>query len=168
MYGEPSFDESELVKFGAGDSTSKWYAVNWPSSATGIFRNTWDPNLVSYDGSKLSLTLEKRSDQQPTLYSGAIRTHRHWYGYGCVSACMKPIKRSGVISSLFTYVGQWDGVDSSNPPKHNEIDIEFEGKDTTVVQFNYCTSFIHSFFVLFLYFCLGACFISLLTTRIGN
>lgn len=50
---------------------------------------------------------------------------------------MKPIAVSGIITSLFTYTGRYDGIQGSEP-NHNEIDIEFEGKDTTTVQFNYC------------------------------
>lgn len=100
-----------------------------------MFRSNWDPNLVSWDGSKLSFTVEKRSDG--SLYGAELRTNSHWYGYGCVSACMKPIPVSGIITSLFTYTGNFDGIGGS-APNHNEIDIEFEGKDTTIVQFNYC------------------------------
>lgn len=46
---------------------------------------------------------------------------------------MKPIKNDGVVSSFFTYTGPSD----NNP--WDEIDIEFLGKDTTKVQFNYYT-----------------------------
>ena len=52
------------------------------------------------------------------------------YSYGFYSVKMKPVKKSGVISSFFIYTGHpWD-----------EIDIEFLGKDTTKVQFNYFTN----------------------------
>lgn len=47
---------------------------------------------------------------------------------------MKPIKNDGVVSSFFTYTGPSD----NNP--WDEIDIEFTGKDTTKVQFNYFTN----------------------------
>ena len=43
---------------------------------------------------------------------------------------MKPAKCSGTVSSFFTY---------TNSPRWDEIDIEFLGKDTTKVQFNYFT-----------------------------
>ncbi|PXF43233.1 Beta-glucanase [Gracilariopsis chorda] len=133
LLGESSFDESELQKFGS-ELSSIYYASNFPSGP--VFRSNWDPNLVSWDGSKLSFTVEKRSDG--SLYGAELRTNSHWYGYGCVSACMKPIPVSGIITSLFTYTGNFDGIGGS-APNHNEIDIEFEGKDTTIVQFNYYT-----------------------------
>lgn len=47
---------------------------------------------------------------------------------------MKPIKNNGVVSSFFIYTGPSD----SNP--WDEVDIEFVGKDTTKVQFNYYTN----------------------------
>ncbi|CAN8069277.1 unnamed protein product [Agarophyton chilense] len=51
---------------------------------------------------------------------------------------MKPIGVSGIITSLFTYTAPTDGVGGSTP-KHNEIDIEFEGSDPMRVQLNYFT-----------------------------
>lgn len=54
-----------------------------------------------------------------------------FYGYGKYSVVMKPAAAEGVNSSFFTYTGPKD----KNP--WDEIDIEFSGKDTTTVQFNY-------------------------------
>ena len=74
----------------------------------------------------LSLILDKDENG----YRGAeFRTFQR-YGYGYYSVSMKPVKESGVITSFFIYNGRpWD-----------EIDIEFLGKDTTKVQFNYFTN----------------------------
>jgi len=47
---------------------------------------------------------------------------------------MKPAKNVGIVSSFFTYTGPTDGT------PWDEIDIEFLGKDTTKVQFNYYTN----------------------------
>ena len=47
---------------------------------------------------------------------------------------MKPAKNVGIVSSFFTYTGPSDGT------QWDEIDIEFLGKDTTKVQFNYYTN----------------------------
>ena len=44
---------------------------------------------------------------------------------------MKPAKCVGTVSSFFTY---------TRNPQWDEIDIEFLGKDTTKVQFNYYTN----------------------------
>ena len=81
-------------------------------------------NAVVSDGLlTISLTEENGG------YVGA--EYRSWrkFSYGFYSVSMKAAKCSGVISSFFTYTGMpWD-----------EIDIEFLGDDTTVVQFNYFT-----------------------------
>lgn len=52
----------------------------------------------------------------------------------CILFRMQPISNPGVVSSFFTYTGPSD----NNP--WDEIDIEFLGKDTTKVQFNYYTN----------------------------
>ncbi len=132
LLGSKSFDESELEKYGAGQS-SIWSEAIWdlPDS---VFRSDPDAGNVAYVSNALQLSVTEESGS----YKGAgVRTQSSWYGYGCVSACMKPLPISGVISSLFTYTGQWDGIGGSSP-NQNEIDIEFEGYDTTRVQFNYC------------------------------
>lgn len=67
-------------------------------------------------------------------YSGAEFRSKDFYGYGMYEVVMKPIKNDGVVSSFFTYTGPTD----NNP--WDEIDIEFLGKDTTKVQFNYYTN----------------------------
>jgi beta-glucanase (GH16 family) len=53
------------------------------------------------------------------------------YPYGRVEARLKPARQEGVVTSLFTYTGPSDG----NP--HDEIDIEFLGRDTTMMEVNY-------------------------------
>lgn len=63
-------------------------------------------------------------------YTGAEYRSHATFSYGFYSVCMKAADCSGVISSFFTY---------TNRPVWDEIDIEFLGKDTTHVQFNYYT-----------------------------
>lgn len=52
------------------------------------------------------------------------------YGYGRYEVVMKPSAEDGVISSFFTYTGPYFG------DPHDEIDIEFVGKNTRKVEFN--------------------------------
>ncbi len=62
-------------------------------------------------------------------FGGAEYRSRGRFSYGFYSVSMKAAKCSGVISSFFTYTGDpWD-----------EIDIEFLGKNTEEIQFNYYT-----------------------------
>lgn len=129
--GDPTFDESQLDAFGLGETTV-WVASDFANG--GVFRTPWKRELVSYDGSVLTLSIQETS---AGVYEGAeIRTNANWYGYGCMSSCMKPSGVSGVISSLFSFTGPSDGINGAVP--QNEIDIEFQGKDVTEVQFNFC------------------------------
>ncbi len=62
-------------------------------------------------------------------FGGAEYRSSAFYSYGFYSVSMKAANCPGVISSFFTYTGNpWD-----------EIDIEFLGKNTEEIQFNYYT-----------------------------
>ena len=74
----------------------------------------------------LHLTDEPTAQRQ---YSGAEYRTKDSFLYGKFVVRMKGAPGSGVISSFFTYRDPPD-------PRWNEIDIEFLGKDTTLIQFN--------------------------------
>lgn len=93
----------------------------------------WVPdNTVVKDGT-LTLTID-RNNTRAYSYNAAEWRTREFFGYGMYSVRMQPISNPGVVSSFFTYTGPSD----NNP--WDEIDIEFLGKDTTKVQFNYYTN----------------------------
>lgn len=96
------------------------------------FGCAWVGSQAVLGDGKLTLTLDRRADG--SYISGEFRTHR-FYGYGLYEVSMKPIKNDGVVSSFFTYTGPHE---NGNP--WDEIDIEFLGKDTTKIQFNYFTN----------------------------
>lgn len=111
------------------------------------FNAWWKKDNVSYEGDKLSLVISKRPEEDKTAdsvagyYAGEVRSS-HFYGYGDFKVRMKPSKIAGTASTFFTCTGNYDKwydedgtVARMNP--HDEIDIEFLGKDTTHVQFNY-------------------------------
>ncbi len=86
------------------------------------------------DNGQLTLSLTKGD----TGFVGAEFRSGEVFSYGYYSVCMKASKCDGVISSFFTYTGwPWD-----------EIDIEFLGNNTEIVQFNYYTNGIggHEYF----------------------
>ena len=56
---------------------------------------------------------------------------REKYHYGRYEVIMRPSAESGVVSTFFTYTGPWSG-----DPK-DEIDIEFVGKRSRTVEYNY-------------------------------
>ncbi len=62
--------------------------------------------------------------------SGEYRS-TDFYHYGTYQVRMKPTSAAGTVTSFFLYIDSWDGV------PHEEIDIQFLGKDTTRMQINY-------------------------------
>lgn len=99
-----------------------------------MFRNcTWRAQNVNFSDGSLKLSITNDPYWQTPYAGGEYRT-REFFGYGMYDVRMKPIKNDGVVSSFFTYTGPSDGN------QWDEIDIEFLGKDTTKVQFNYYTN----------------------------
>lgn len=96
-----------------------------------VFGVTWSEANISYskDGMKMQIT----KSENGTYYGGEQKTtgDEGVFKYGYFGTYMKPSNVSGVCSTFFTYTGATE----DNP--HDEIDIEFMGKDTTKVQFNY-------------------------------
>ena len=90
----------------------------------GVFDCTFSEGNVVFGGDAMQLFLTQEGG-----YAGAEYRSRQTYSYGFYSVSMKAARCGGVISSFFTYTGSpWD-----------EIDVEFLGKDTSKVQFNYYT-----------------------------
>ena len=118
-------DRSNKVVDFSKNKTSDFWAAHGYSNG-GMFDCTWSrDNAVVNDGiMNMSVT-----GSVGNYYGAEYRSSKD-YSYGYYSVCMKAAACSGVISSFFTY---------TNRPQWDEIDIEFLGKDTTKVQFNYFT-----------------------------
>ena len=110
--------------------SSLWEKADWDNGD--MFNCMWRPSQVTINNGKMVLTLDR--DYDPSHHypykSGEYRT-KSFFGFGYYEVRMKPAKNPGIVSSFFTYTGPSDG----NP--WDEIDIEFLGKDTTKVQFNW-------------------------------
>lgn len=99
-----------------------------------MFNCTWRKANVNFSDGSMKLKIDLDGNGAGAIpYSGAEFRSKGFYGFGMYEVVMKPIKNDGVVSSFFTYTGPTD----NNP--WDEIDIEFLGKDTTSVQFNYYT-----------------------------
>lgn len=97
----------------------------------GYFDCTWSKENVKFENGIMNLTINKDENEN---YTGGEYRSNETFGYGYYKVKMKPIKNDGVVSSFFVYTGE------SNGTQWDEIDIEFLGKDTTKVQFNYYTN----------------------------
>ena len=126
---EDSSPYTLLGDFSKGMDDVKWMASDGWSNGN-MFNCTWKAANAVFEDGLLKLSIDKSWDD--TYTGGEFRTN-DFYGYGLYEVSMKPIKNIGVVSSFFTYTGPSD----NNP--WDEIDIEFLGKDTTKVQFNYFT-----------------------------
>ncbi|KAL9183155.1 hypothetical protein ACHAXT_004942 [Thalassiosira profunda] len=139
--GEPSFTD-DLTSF----DTTRWAkADGWGNGD--VFDNGWRAENVAFGADGMTITLDDTlftadgNDPNPDTYpytSGELRT-TGYHGYGCYEVTMKPVAESGVVSAFFTYAGQWDNPDGGNG-QHDEIDIEFLGRDTNHFQANYWTN----------------------------
>ena len=121
------------------------------------FNVWWKAENAVYDGGKLTLRLSEMTQKEQVWsaegtasdclseYYGAEVRSEHYYGYGDFQVRMKPAAIPGTASTFFTCTGPYDvwyNADGSvqRANDHDEIDIEFLGKDTTKVQFNYFAS----------------------------
>ena len=103
-------------------------------SNNGPFGTTWSQDNLLYDSENgMTLFLEVTDEQSriktesgDPYVSAEMRTSMT-FRYGFFGTYMKPSGVKGTASTFFLY--------ADNP--HDEIDIEFLGKDTTKVQFNY-------------------------------
>jgi hypothetical protein len=113
-------------------------AANWESRADGETNDSpfdvrWWVDHIEWGGDlPMRLRLDDIPTPSPPYNSGEYRT-RATYGYGTYEVCLKAAKGPGLMTSFFTYTGLKEGT------QHNEIDIEFRGKDTTELWTNfYC------------------------------
>lgn len=121
---ETKFEEFESETMQKADGWSNGY----------MFDCTWRADNVNFSDGVMKLTIGSDGDNASPKWSGGEYRTKEFFHYGMYEVSMKPIKNTGVVSSFFTYTGPSD----SNP--WDEIDIEFLGKDTTKVQFNYFTN----------------------------
>ena len=112
--------------------TTRWMkADGWKNGSP--FDNAWLADHISFSDGTMDIRLDDQASRGEPYSSGNYQT-TGFYGYGCYEASFKPVASSGVVTSFFTFAGPFD--DGGNG-KHNEIDIEFLGKNTYSFQTNY-------------------------------
>lgn len=122
------------------------YADGWANGQP--FQCGWDKGYHHFQNNALVLDLKKDQFNDPGSASGNYRSFPftsaefrsyNFFGSGCYTVCMKSARDSGVSSSFYAHSGEYDvptGFHDPNP-LHNEIDVEFIGKDTWGFQSNY-------------------------------
>lgn len=112
-----------------GDGTA-WRVSNFDIGSD-TFRTAWRKSSVTRDPNNgVSLALVPAPTEADKDFFGAEvqRNQRTHFGY--YEVVMTAARGEGVISSFFTYTGPFFG------DPHDEIDIEFLGRDTTKVWLN--------------------------------
>ena len=133
-------DATMIADFSKGESEEFYASNGWSNGQP--FNAVWTKDNVNYSDGKLHLSIKdqeaKDGDNTYPHTAGEARSHK-LYGYGDYEVRMKPSNVTGSVSTFFTYTDKWNKVNGVEN-KHDDIDIEFLGKDTTKVQFNYFTS----------------------------
>ena len=132
----------ELINFKDGANKDVLFESDGWSNGD-VFNVVWKSHNVVYENGimRLGITEEKASawlddkDVEFKYTAGEART-QNYYHYGDYAVSMKPSANGGTASTFFVCTGPYDLKDG-NPNPHDEIDIEFLGKDTTHVQFNF-------------------------------
>ncbi|MGF1684361.1 family 16 glycosylhydrolase [Photobacterium minamisatsumaniensis] len=129
-----NFDDP-LAEF---NHTIWWKSDGWSNGFP--FYNRWEGESIvnSAEGMAITLDYSPVADNSVEFRSGELRSH-DYYGYGCFEAEIKPAAASGVITSFFLFAGPYDKPENGNG-MHNEIDIEFLGNNTNLLQVNYWTN----------------------------
>ncbi|MEL6245612.1 MAG: family 16 glycosylhydrolase, partial [Pseudomonadota bacterium] len=110
--------------------TSFWYvsdftvAANWNQTA-------WEADYVAHDPGTVTLAFDG-ADKGGKPFTGSEIQSDAFYSYGTYEVEMQASGESGVVSSFFLFSGTFFGA-----TQHNEIDFEFLGGDTSVVNINY-------------------------------
>lgn len=118
-----------LADFSEGESDVFYAADGWSNDVP--FNCVWKRANCKAENGIMKMIIDKTLDGS---FSGAEYRTKEMCGYGFYEVSMKPIKNDGVVSSFLNYTGPAEG------DPWDEVDIEFLGKDTTKVQFNYYTN----------------------------
>jgi len=148
---DKSLEGEMLIDFSKGaDAGVLFESDGWSNGS--VFNVVWTKDNVKYEEGimKLGITKEDKTawvDNKEVTYhytAGEART-QNYYGHGDYEVKMKPSANPGTASTFFVCTGPYDeknvvdkdGNVTKTPNPHDEIDIEFLGKDTTKVQFNF-------------------------------
>ncbi len=129
-----------LADFSKGDPGEKVLFASTGYTNGTVFNTQWDASQLTYSNGQMHLGLADNPDgslEARTQYYGGEARTAYYYGYGDYEVRMKPSTSVGTASTFFTCTGPYDKTPEGVENAWDEIDIEFLGKDTTKVQFNY-------------------------------
>ena len=144
---ERRMGDAFLSAFSFSELGSEWWIAEYDHPAP-WFQTAWRRSAVNIDTSGAQISLDPSNSEngilpkkdgddpesEPVLtdknfVSGQIQ-RRKWYGYGRYEIVIRPAEGDGLISSFYVYTG------SNFGDTHEEIMIEFLGRDTNQVYFD--------------------------------
>ena len=123
-----NLSESFLELFEGPIDPEKWYRSDFTVRG-GNFLNSWRPENVDRTSTGVDFYL-KRENFDGMEFSGAEIQRRAWTQYGRFETIMRAAPGSGTALGFFTH------TDSFFKDPHEEIDIEWLGRDENLVQLN--------------------------------
>ncbi|QBR38585.1 glycosyl hydrolase family protein (plasmid) [Leisingera sp. NJS201] len=112
------------------DESERWYISDFAVAASWN-HTAWDAEYLLTPPGEAVLTLDG-TDTEGKDFTGSELQSQDFYGYGSYEVEMTASDVSGVVSSFFLFSNTFFGA-----ARHNEIDFEFLGNDTTKVNINY-------------------------------
>jgi beta-glucanase (GH16 family) len=120
--------DSFVKTYEDGHDWKNWYISDFIVDDD-FFQVGWSSRNVIFDDEDVILALtHQRMGKKP--YTGSEYQKKGWSQYGRYEVIMKSAPGEGVITGFFTHTAQY----FKDP--HDEIDIEFLGKDPHLIQFN--------------------------------
>ncbi len=105
-----------------------WHIAHYQFSHPAFDTDWRRDNLRADGGLHLHLTPKSATDRAENRFWGASVRRAVPSHYGRYEAVVRPARGAGIVTGFFTYTGPHYGS------RHDEIDIEFLGKDTTRMQ----------------------------------
>lgn len=106
------------------------FIVSRHDNNTGHYGAHWREDNVVRSPAGTTLLARPASGKSQPFTAAELQTDSR-QTYGRYETIMRPARGNGIVSAFFTYTGPWFG------DPHDEIDIEFLGRDTTQIYFNY-------------------------------
>jgi len=131
---DKTYHRPVFVDFTKAGWESGLYLADYANEQHNFYRVGFEPSAIKTtpDGVKLVIS-ESDGTKKWDRQSAEVQV-KHQTGYGFYEVIMKPAAGAGLISSFFTYTGPYFG------DPHDEIDIEFLGKNRNEVEFNTYTA----------------------------
>jgi len=113
----------------------RWLISNGWSNATYQGCTFAAKNISFETGGSVRLTFDDTPSHERPHSCSELQTHKK-FGYGTYEVRMSSAVAPGLVTAFFTYTGP--GPDSDDP--HDEIDFEFLGRNSRMVQVNFFTN----------------------------